>query len=193
MSACSYLSSNVEEPAYEVLRQHGSIEHRRYPNLIAAEVEVTGERKQALNKGFRVLADYIFGNNASGSAIAMTAPVESQSKGEKIAMTAPVEHEGIKNDSWVVRFYMPREYTISTLPKPVDDRVKITEYPAQVYIVIQFSGRNTDRNLKQNMLLLDKYIEENQLLVVPTPKYAFYNPPWTIPLFKRNEIMYRLR
>ena len=81
------IMSRVEQPSYTVVDSWGDVELRDYPQLIVAEVEVPGERKQAINAGFRMIADYIFGNNAPRQKIAMTAPVTQQG-GEKIAMTA---------------------------------------------------------------------------------------------------------
>ena len=81
--------SRVEQPDYKVEKQDGSIEIRSYGPMIAAEAVVEGERKPAINEGFRLIAGYIFGKNEPQAKIAMTAPVEQQ-KSQKIAMTAPV-------------------------------------------------------------------------------------------------------
>jgi len=94
--------SLVEQPAYTVIRSFGDMEVRDYPPMIVAEVEVSGARKQAINAGFRLIADYIFGNNSPSKKIAMTAPVSQQSAG----------------GAWKVRFVMPSGYTLETLPTP---------------------------------------------------------------------------
>jgi hypothetical protein len=97
--------SNVEHPKYKVFERTGSIEIRDYAPMIVAEVEVKGERREAISKGFRVIADYIFGNNTRAQKV--TAPVTQQGS-EKIAMTAPVTQEGGGN-TWRVRLIMPRK------------------------------------------------------------------------------------
>ena len=108
--------SRVEQPDYKVEKQDGSIEIRSYGPMIAAEAVVQGERKFAINEGFRLIAGYIFGKNEPQAKIAMTAPVEQQ-KSQKIAMTAPVTQQGEEN-SWTVRFIMPKSWTMQTLPAP---------------------------------------------------------------------------
>ena len=93
--------SNVEQAKYTVVESNNDIELRDYAPMIVAEAEVSGERAQAINQGFRIIADYIFGNNAAAQKVAMTAPV-TQQQSEKIAMTAPVMQQS-RGDVWNVR------------------------------------------------------------------------------------------
>jgi len=185
------LMSQVEQAPYTVLESHGSIEVREYAPMIVAEVEVRGERMKALNQGFRLIAGYIFGNNLSAKKVAMTAPV-TQEAGEKLAMTAPVTQLGAE-DTWTVRFVMPREYTLETLPQPKNNAVRLLAVPARRAVVIRFSGSNTDKNLATHRDELLAYVAEHHLAVVGAPASAFYNPPWTLPFLRRNEIMLELR
>lgn len=180
----------VDEPNYKIVTAQGSIEVREYPPVIVAEVAMQGKRYEAINAGFKVLADFIFGNNKGSQKIAMTAPVMQQ--GAKINMTAPVmQQQG--GDGWLVRFVMPAEYTMATLPKPNNEDVVITRIPARKYVVIRFSGRNTDANLENHLKELQEYVKANKLKVNPTPIMAFYNPPWILPIFRRNEIMLQVK
>jgi effector-binding domain-containing protein len=185
------IMSQVEQPKYTVLESLGGIEVRQYAPMIVAEVEVRGERMKALNQGFRLIADYIFGNNLSSKKVAMTAPV-TQEPGEKIAMTAPVTQDG-SGDSWKVRFVIPEEYTLDTLPKPKNKAVHLTSIPARKVVVIRFSGYNTDKNINSHRDQLVKYIDEHQLAVVGPSTTAFYNPPWTLPFLRRNEVIFELQ
>ncbi len=182
--------SQVEQPKYKVLESQGAIEIREYAPMIVAEVEVMGERMQALNQGFRLIADYIFGNNLSSKKVPMTAPV-TQEAGEKIAMTAPVTQDGGGN-SWKVRFVMPGDYSLETLPKPNNQAVHLLAIPAKRVVVIRFSGFNTERNISTQREKLLQYIADHGLAVVGRPTAAFYNPPWTLPFLRRNEIMVEL-
>ncbi len=184
------IMSQVEQPKYNVLESDGNLEVREYNPTIVAEVEVHGERMKALNQGFRLIADYIFGNNLSSKKVAMTAPV-TQETGEKIAMTAPVTQDG-KGDSWKVRFVMPSGYTLDSLPKPKNHEVRLLEVPARKTVVIRFSGFNTNKNINSHREKLLKYIADHRLSVVCAPTTAFYNPPWTLPFLRRNEIMFEL-
>lgn len=130
--------SLVEQPSYTVIRSLGDVEVRDYPPMIVAEVEVSGERKRAINAGFRMIADYIFGNNSPSKKIPMTAPVTQQA-GENIAMTAPVSQQSA-GGAWRVRFVMPSGYTLETLPTPNNAAVKLVVVPAERFAVIRFSG-----------------------------------------------------
>ena len=108
--------SNVEQPKYQVVESSGNIEIRDYAPMIVAEVDMPGERRDAIGKGFRIIADYIFGNNTTAQKVPMTAPVTQQDS-EKIAMTAPVTQQGDGN-RWRVRFIMPSNYTLETFLSP---------------------------------------------------------------------------
>lgn len=130
--------SNVEQPEYNVVESSGSIEIRDYKPMIVAEVQVSGDRGEAIGKGFRIIADYIFGNNTAAQKVPMTAPATQQGR-EKIAMTAPVTQHGGGN-GWTVRFVMPASYTIKTLPKPNNPAVSLKEIGAKRFAVIRFSG-----------------------------------------------------
>ena len=184
--------SMVAEPKYESLRREGNIEIRRYPALLAAEVETSGERLPAINDGFRLLADFIFGNNTASTKIAMTAPVTQQAS-EKIAMTAPVTQQSAGDNVWRVRFMMPDTFTKDTLPLPNNPKVKIVTLPSATYAVIRFSGSTKQSNLDAHANTLNDYVNQNNLTPLGPQTFAFYNPPWTLPFLKRNEIAQEIR
>ena len=184
------IMSNVEKPDYVVTLSKNNIEIREYKPMITASVRVSGERKEAIRKGFRLVADYIFGNNAISTKIAMTAPVE-QRESQKIAMTAPVQQQ-LDGQSWEISFVMPKEYSINTLPTPKNSEVTLAEIASKQFVVIKFSGRNTDSNIEQYTTRLEKFALDNSLQTTGSPKYAFYNPPWTLPFLRRNEVMLEL-
>jgi DNA gyrase inhibitor GyrI len=193
VGGCSIVGTHTPEPSWRSVRQDGDIEIRDYDPMIVAEVTTTGERYEAINAGFRILAGYIFGGNTAQTKIAMTAPVTQRAgddKGEKIAMTAPVTQEASENQNeWKVRFVMPPEYTLASLPVPNDTRIKFLEIPAYRTAVIRFSGFNTDSNLSDHQKILMDWLAKNNIAPMGPPTYAFYNPPWTLPFFKRNEVM----
>lgn len=179
--------SNVEQPKYEVIAADNKIEIRDYVPMIVAEVEVSGERDQAISDGFRIIADYIFGNNLSSRKVAMTAPV-TQRINEKVAMTAPVTQQR-KEDSWQVRFVMPSNYTLDTLPRPGNPAIKLNLIEGKRFAVIRFSGLAGEDSLKHETEELIDFIKNKNLTVTSAPTYAFYNPPWTLPFLRRNEVM----
>jgi hypothetical protein len=197
--------ANTEEPPYKVVRNDGDFELREYAPMIVAETNVSGSLDDASGRGFRVLADYIFGNNIakpSGSAtgksqkIAMTAPVvitqSDRPTREKIAMTAPVtiaNTSGSNGTRWQMQFVMPLQYTLGTLPTPVNDAVTLRELPARRLAVFRFSGFSGDEKVTQKIAELNAWIERNGMKPVSIAQLARYNAPWTPPPFRRNEVM----
>ena len=185
------IMSNVETPSYKVIQSKGKIEIREFDPMVIAEVQVVGRRKDAISSGFKLLADYIFGNNISQENIDTTATIQRPAS-EKIAMTAPVQQQ-LANGSWLVSFVMPSEYNLEDLPKPKNVEVKLKNVPVKRFVTIQFSGTSSDENLAKHKKLLVEFIKTNSISVTGTPKYAFYNPPWTLPLMRRNEVMFEVQ
>lgn len=179
--------SNVEQAQYKVIESHGEIEIRDYTAMIVAETTVPGDREEAINQGFRTIADYIFGNNQASKNVAMTSPVIQQSS-EKIAMTAPVIQQSNMN-SWTVSFVMPSSYSMKTLPKPNNQDVSLRELPERRFAVIRFSGLADRATLFKQTEELKLFVKSKRLTVASEPAYAFFNPPWTLPFLRRNEVM----
>ncbi len=179
--------SNVEHPKYTLVERSGNIEIRNYAPMIVAETEVTGERREAVSKGFRIIADYIFGNNTASKKVAMTAPVTQQSS-EKLAMTAPVTQQA-EGNTWRVRFIMPSAYTMDTLPKPNNAAVVLKEVAGKRFAAIRFSGTGGKDSLGRHTKELEQFISAKKLTPLSPPTYAFYNPPWTLPFLRRNEVL----
>ncbi len=177
----------VEEPPFTTLVEDGNFEIRDYPALLVAEVTVSGAQKEAANKGFRLLADYIFGNNTSRQDIAMTAPVAQQKESEKIAMTAPVSQIE-EADSWIVRFTMPGQYTLETLPTPNDPAVRIKRLPPTRFAVLRFSGRANEKSVAEKSAELTRIAATRGLRATGPITLAQYNPPWIPGFMRRNEV-----
>lgn len=180
--------SNVEQAKYTVVESFGNIEIRNYDPMIVAQAQVSGVRKDAISQGFRTIADYIFGNNIANQSVAMTAPV-TQQQSQAIAMTAPVIQQPAENNQWIVRFVMPSQYTIETLPKPKNPDVTLVEVPAKRLAAIRFSGSSDDTLLAARKQELLAFLAEKKLTPVSEPTFAFFNPPWTLPILRRNEVM----
>jgi hypothetical protein len=211
----------TEEPKFELLSRHEHIELRRYAPFVVAETFVEGDMDAASNKGFRAIADYIFGNNLSASSpspasekVAMTAPVTMEPvppatppASQKIAMTAPVALEPLPAAGqagagqqamqgatrWRVHFVMPSAYTLATLPKPNNPAVQLREVPAKTWAVLTYSGFNTEAGIQQRTDELVAWLAARQIKTTGSPQLARYNPPWTLPMFRRNEIMLETR
>ena len=160
--------------------------------MIAAEVDVNGPRQEAIRDGFRQIAAYIFGANTPAAKTAMTAPVEQQARGETNAMTAPAEQQA-SSERWSVRFIMPKSYSLATLPAPTDTRVRLVPLAPRKVVVIRFSGTADDELITAKMAQLRSYATGQGLTTMGEPILAFYNPPWTLPILRWNEIHWEVR
>ena len=186
-----------EEPRYEVIKKDNDFEVRRYQPMIIAEVLVTGTLSEASNKGFRQIADFIFGNNEDpvkkqSEKIAMTAPVTMEADtSSKIAMTAPVTMES-SGGAWKMAFVMPSKFTIDTLPKPKNANVTIKQMPAQQLAVVTFSGWVDEEKLTAQTTRLNEWMAKNGLKSSGSAQLSRYNPPWTLPFWRRNEVWVKL-
>ena len=184
----------TEEPEFILIFKNENFEIRQYSSKILAQVTVLGGFDDATSKGFKILADYIFGNNLSlegSKKIDMTAPVVLEPISEVIEMTAPVLAEGV-NKEWIVSFVMPKEYSIDTLPKPNNKDIRISSLPAERYAVVVFSGLVRESTYSKQIKLLNSFITNENLITVGQVQIARYNPPWTLPFFRRNELMIRI-
>ena len=152
-----------------------------------AEVVTEGDYKESSKKGFNKLAKYIFGENKTRENIGMTAPVFQESNNEKISMTAPVFQEK-SGKGWVMKFTMPEKYTLENLPEPLDSEIKIKILGSKKVAVIIYSGILTGEKIEKNTIALREWMNKNSYEEISPPQSAGYDPPWTIPFLRRNEI-----
>ena len=186
------IRNGTEEPSFSVDRRVGDVEIRHYGPRIAAETTIDADEEPARNEGFRRLARYIFGGNTDRTKIAMTAPV-AQQQGRKIAMTAPVAAQQDSRGEWVIRFFMPSEHTLETLPTPNDERVRLVSVPAETVAVLRFSGVASPDAIASRTAELLATLRSADITPAGDPVTWFYDPPWTIPFRRRNEIAVTLR
>jgi len=186
------LAFGLEEPKYEMIGEYDGIEYREYADYIVVETLVEGDhsRDEASNIGFRRLFRYITGENDGGAEISMTAPVQvAEPQGAEIAMTAPVQSVNTEQ-GWTISFVVPGKYTWDTVPQPTNPDVYLRQAaPGKITAVIRFSGRWTEKNaLKARNELYEK-LEEANVSPISKPIIAAYNSPFSIPWFRRNEIL----
>lgn len=189
--------SRVEQADYTVVKTMNGYEIREYPAHIVAQTTVQGSYGESMSNGFRIVAGYIFGGNTKRESIAMTAPVVAQKEegsqaSERIAMTAPVVATD-EGDSQVISFGMPRSYTLETLPKPNDPRVKIVMIPARKYAVVRFSWYRSDARVKSMQAKLLSALARDGIVAEGSTAYAGYNAPWTPPWMTRNEVFVEVK
>lgn len=199
-AACSTVGvrSGTEEPTFQAVARVGDVEIRRYGERIAAQTVVTGDNAAARNAGFQRLAGYIFGGNSRRQSISMTAPVAQSdatsagSRSQTISMTAPVAQTPAGAGRWTVQFFMPAAYTMETLPIPRDPSVELVVVPAETYAVLQFSGSGSVRAVDARTAELLSGLTGSGWHPNAEPVAWFYDPPWTLPPLRRNEVAVRV-
>ena len=194
LSACSVVGIRaLEEPAYQTRMQEGSFEIREYASYLVAEVFMEGEDfDEVSGDGFRILADYIFGNNLSrSSSVQMAGKAEAAS--ENIAMTAPVQmDQGKKPNQWRMAFSLPSKWNLESAPFPNDQRVNLREIPPEQMVVLQFSGRMGTQDLEEREQELRQWAMKQGIAVVGWIRTARYDPPWTLPFLRKNEVQLKV-
>lgn len=178
----------IEQPAYRVMDRDGDMEIRQYEPYIVAETFVEGDFGITGNEGFRRLFRYITGGNEGRAEISMTAPVAQQRGGQEIAMTAPVAQVSEGAGHWV-SFMMPGEYTLETLPRPADARVRLREVPGQLVAALKYSGFWGESRYQKEEERLRRFMSERGLAAQGEPVFARYDPPYMPPFLRRNEIL----
>jgi len=178
----------IEETKYKVIEREGSFELRQYSPHIVAETLVEGDFGKAGNEAFRRLAGYINGHNRRKQTIPMTAPVSQEADFVKIPMTAPVNQEGAGGKRRFT-FLMPVEYSLETLPEPLDSRVELREVPERLMAALKYSGSWSKSRYEEKKKQLMQEIEKRGLKQMGEPVFARYNPPFMPWFLRRNEVL----
>lgn len=166
-------TNNTEKQPYTVLKTEGEIEIRLYPSVTMATIQSTAKNYRDLSgNGFRKIAGYIFGNNASG---------------EKIAMTTPV-HMDFQESGSSMAFVMPSGYDETNLPKPNDPAVKIKKTEVEYAAALRFGGFASDEAIEKNTQKLDELLRQKGIKTKGHFRFLGYNPPYQL-VGRRNEII----
>jgi DNA gyrase inhibitor GyrI len=188
LAGCSLFGIQSEDsPTFWLADREDSFEIRHYQPYLVAQTEDSGSYDVATKQSFDRLFGYITGKNQGKQKIAMTTPVQQQSKAEKIEMTAPVFQEK-SGKAWAMAFVMPSQYNIETVPKPTDPKVIIKEIPEKRVAVLKFSGFLNEGKIAEKKAELMVWLKQKHIKATSDPISAGYNPPWTIPFLRRNEI-----
>ena len=159
-----------EEANYEVVKENKEYEIRKYSDRLVIETN------SIEGNGFRKLFNYISGKNEERQEIKMTVPVTQE----------------IKNGSMTMQFYLPLKFNKDNAPKPSNSDIKILNIEGGYYAVIKYSGRSSDKNFLKNKNILEKQLKQDNITIISPPIRASYNSPFTLPMLKRNEVMYRI-
>ena len=165
------MAADIEEPQWTLVDTVDEVELREYAPTVRAVTQLSDSGETTA--GFQRLAGFIFGDNDSGQKISMTAPVE----------------ETLYNDAPVMAFTMPSEYKMQDLPEPKDASVTLEEMPGRTIAAIRFSGWATNGKVNRKTKELIQTLAQNGIETVGDPSLNQYNPPWTPPFLRRNEIM----
>ena len=192
-TGCSFFGiRNTEEAGYAVIDERDQIEIREYDELVVVETFVNTDYEEAGTIAFKKLFAYISGENISKTKISMTAPVMSKEgdapEGDKIPMTSPVLGQR-QAKGWRYSFVLPTGYTLEAAPLPSDPEVKLAVIPRKKVAVIRYSGSWKEQTMREKSEKLVEWIQTNGLERLSSPRSARYDPPWTLPFLRRNEIM----
>lgn len=189
LQGCSVFGiRTVEILDYRILEKDGSFDIRQYADYWVARTVIEGDYRESRGKGFRLLFNYISGENRQQTKIAMTGPVIQQTKGEEIAMTGPVLQQK-KGKSWVMEFVLPSKYNSMLPPEPLDPKVSIDKVPGYKAAALSFSGNLREEKYTARIEELLDFVKMQGIQPVGGPFSAGYDPPWTLPFLKRNEVL----
>ena len=189
VTACSVFGGKAaDEPAFRVLLDDGNVEIREYDSYAVAETRVPAPFDEAIGTGFRRLFNYISGANRNQAGIEMTAPVLVEPGPEQIRMLASETIGG-----WAIAFVLPAGYTAATAPVPDDVRVTVRDVEARRVASIRFSGLLRTRAAEARRQALARWLEARGFEHAGDWQIAGYNPPWTLPPLRRNEVLVTLR
>ena len=158
------------EANYEIIKENKEYEIRKYSDRLVIETN------SIQGNGFRKLFNYISGNNKEKKEIKMTVPVTQE----------------IKNGNMTMQFYLPSKFNKDNAPKPSNPEIKVLTIEGGYYAVIKYSGRSSDQNFLKNKDILEKQLKQDNITILSPPIRASYNSPFTLPMLKRNEVMYRI-
>ena len=173
LTAIITLSSQTmayEEANYEIVKENKNYEIRKYPDRLVIETN------SVQGNGFRKLFNYISGSNKDN---------------EEIKMTVPVTQEN-KNGNMTMQFYLPSKFNKDNAPKPSNSEIKVLTIEGGYYAAIKYSGRSSDKNFLKNKDILEKELKQDNIIILSPPIRASYNSPFTLPMLKRNEVMYKV-
>ena len=173
LSACSMFGEvSVDVAPFEIIEANGAFELRHYERLVLVSTNMPNGM-DTVSRPFRRLFDYISGKNA---------------KKEQIVMTAPVFMDQVGDTTEAMSFILPENQSLITAPSPLNPEVKLTEYVDYNVAVITYRGFLNQKTISAHKVLLENWVALRGLKIIGEAKAAGYNPPFTIPFLRRNEI-----
>ena len=180
-----------ESPKYDVVHEDGELEIRRYAAFLRAKTFAAGDYAASTEAGFKRLASYISGHNSGN--VRLYPPdslAQSNLRGQANAMTTPVLQAPVEG-GWTMAFILPRKYTFSTAPKPLDAQIELEQVPPQTMAILRYSGSVDEDRIQRKFRELRGWVQSIGWRSISEPLAAQYDPPFTIPFLKRNEVLVR--
>jgi DNA gyrase inhibitor GyrI len=188
LAGCSVVGiRSASEPKYQILVDSDKIEIRQYPPMVVAQTVVNADYKDSSSQGFNRLAGYIFGNNKNEQKMSMTAPVFQEQEFAIMDMMVPVIQQKTQK-VWLMAFVLPQNYTVSSAPTPLDSAVLIKDIPSKKVAVIKYSGSLSEQGIEEKSEELKHWLFKKGYKPISTSRSAAYDPPWTLPFLRRNEV-----
>jgi len=179
-----------ESPKYVVLHEDGELEIRRYVSLLRVKTFIPGDYAASMEVGLKRLGSFVSGHNSGNVRLYPESGIQTDLRGEHIATTTPVLQSPIA-DGWAMAFILPRKYTFSTAPKPLDEKVELEHMPTQTMAILRYSGSVDEECIQRKFRELRGWVQSIGWRSISEPMSAQYDPPFTIPFLKRNEVLVR--
>lgn len=171
-------TSALEQPDYKVIEQlPGGVEIRQYEARTYASSRVEGTGMEARRQGFRLLFNYITGENKGDEEISMTVPVATE----------------IEEKEHVMQFFLPSEYNETTAPAPKNPNVSIGTIAPRIEAALEYTGSQSVQRAQQHAILMKQDLENSNWQMKGDIRSMFYNPPFSIPFLRRNEVIVEIK
>ena len=164
-------SMAAEQLKYVTVDINEIYEIRKYSDRLVVETETSSQ-----NSSFRKLFNYISGSNDNNQEIKMTTPVTQ------------IE----KNGNMTMQFYLPSEFNENNVPNPSNSEVKVLNMKGGYFAAITYSGRASDKNFIKHKEILENQLKKDNVSILSPPIRATYNSPFTLPMLRRNEVMFEI-
>ena len=161
----------ADEVKYTTVSKSKLYEIRKYPDRLVVETETSEQ-----NSGFKRLFKYISGNNKDKKEIKMTTPVTQTEK----------------NGNMTMQFYIPTEFNENNVPNPNNLEVKVLNIKGGLYAAIVYSGRASEGNYNKHKNILEDQLKKDKISIISKPIRATYNSPFTLPMLRRNEVIFKI-
>jgi hypothetical protein len=94
-----------------------------------------------------------------------------------------------RKPSWKRLLMMPSEYTLETLPEPIDERVTLKKVEGKLVAALKYSGTWSKKRFEKKRERLESLTQERDLISIGEPVFARYNPPFMPWFLRRNEVL----